>query len=389
MDLPTHERVIQNRRQLFAYLNSRMLAEEELQSKEFETGILKTFVFEVDGFDPEFDSLTASSFIETIFQLRNSKRQNCTVTPLSERGFFEVAIDDSRKGTIAQVWIDTSTNPRFWLAYSLTDARLLDVWFPGAVTQNKNFDFIWLWPNFLEEVQQRGAARGFGLDYDHRKFASDQTDATSYLKMQIWGGVKTKDLYENLKLTFGDTIILSRVRMKELNGRPDNFAVQNLGYTGKFNVRGTDFSIHNATLNHVRVKYRDAIESLESCALRWINKETGGVHLEGYAIHFTPKGFELPIDIFFDHVFAGTKPFRLAGIPVRRTGHSIVADVVDMHSAGRLRFELYPDLISIYLPSGTCGNTIARFYTNLQHYFGARFQVQSDNGITFFGSDAS
>ena len=163
-----------------------------------------------------------------------------------------------------------------------------------------------------------------------------------------------------------------------------NYAVQSLGYQGKFNVRGTDFSVHNSTLSYVRNQYEKVIRSIEDTALRWVEKDGGRLVLEGYAIHFIPIGFEIPIEQFFDHVFDGTRPFRLAGVTGNLSGPSITAEVVDLHTADRIRFELHPDIMTAYLREGTCGNTIARFYTNLQHYFGARFTVESDNGIKFF-----
>jgi len=46
---------------------------------------------------------------------------------------------------------------------------------------------------------------------------------------------------------------------------------------------------------------------------------------------------------------------------------------------------LFPDVITVYLPEGTCGNTIARLYTNLQHSLNVGFRVEADDGQLLFG----
>ena len=383
MDASGAHRVIQNRRALYSFLQTQMVADEERADEKYQTGVLKSFVFEVDNFPAGASRRKKAAHIRNLFTY-HTKRTRLTFKAevLEEEGFYMVTVRGKKKK--AELWVDTSTNPRFWLAYSLSEAKNLDTWLRNVATQSKNFDFIWLWPLFLEAIQARGMPRGFGLDYDYTKFAHRESEVTRYLKMQIWGGIKTTELYSSLKQTFGHEIILSRVRMKETNSGIDNFAMQSLGYSGKFNVRGTDFSVHNATLNHVRSRYEAEIKRIESCSLSWVERENGGHVLEGYALHFIPQDILLDLDAFYPHVFGGVKPFRLAGLPISRTNTSIITDVVDMHAGGLLRFELYPDLISVYLRAGTCGNSIARLYTNLQHYFGARFKVVSDNGIVFF-----
>jgi len=165
----------------------------------------------------------------------------------------------------------------------------------------------------------------------------------------------------------------------------DEFAIQDVKYTGKFTTRVTSFATHARTLSLVRSEYEDRIQSLEdSYSLRWKDGKKGQVILEGFAINFIPEGFELPVKQFCDCVFDGSLPFRLMGFVDYLNDTSAVVDVVDMHSGGKLSFEIYPDILSVYLPEGTCGNSIARFYTNLQHFFDVRFTVEADNGDKLF-----
>ena len=165
----------------------------------------------------------------------------------------------------------------------------------------------------------------------------------------------------------------------------DLFALQDVKYTGKFTARGTDFSTHLAALNHTRSEYQKKIRSIEDdYSLRWCETEQGNAVLEGYAIHFIPQGFELAVNQFCKHALNGTAPFRLLGFIREPRDSLVVAEVVDLHTGGGLSFEIYPDLISVYLPENTCGNSIARLYTNLQHFFSVQMTVEADNGDRIF-----
>ncbi len=213
-------------------------------------------------------------------------------------------------------------------------------------------------------------------------------ETTTCLKMQLWGGSETTELYNILKGNekFHDKVVLSKVRLKEFgDSNQELFALQDIKYTGKFTTRFTDFSTHAATLSFVRSEYEKKIRSIENTyALRWRESEHGGAVLEGFAIHFVPNGFAIPVKQFAERVLDGTAPFRLLGFARMLNDSSAVAEVVDLHTGGELSFEIYPDLISVYWPENTCGNSIARVYTILQHFFNGQFTGETDNGDQLF-----
>jgi|NGEPerStandDraft_6_1074524.scaffolds.fasta_scaffold122224_1 hypothetical protein len=45
---------------------------------------------------------------------------------------------------------------------------------------------------------------------------------------------------------------------------------------------------------------------------------------------------------------------------------------------------LNSDAIRLYLPQGTCGNTMTRLYTNLQHYYDSQVTLISASGESIF-----
>jgi hypothetical protein len=384
------ERNIQTRRQLFDFLQSQMQTTyadlKENQRFSHESSLIKSYIFEVNT--SEALSGNSNEWLTRLFGLEENPRYRVNVIPTDEEAFHQLQIKvDNHE---LRLYLDTATDPRFWLAYSISESQPLDHWLETVVRKSIDFDFVWLWPHFLERVQQYGYFRGFGLDYDYRKFENEEAEITSYLKMQLWGGEKTQEIYNILKShpEFRSKVVLSKVRFKQMGGEdhdPDIFAIQDVKYNGKFTARGTDLNTHLVTLNDVRNQYREQIVSIEEqCALKWVESSPGGATLEGYAIHFLPDQFELPVPLLVEKLFDGTEPFRLLGFPNLIDEFSAVMEVVDMHTGGKLSMEIHPDVITVYLPEHTCGNTIARLYTNIQHTFNVGFRVETDHGDQLF-----
>jgi hypothetical protein len=131
--------------------------------------------------------------------------------------------------------------------------------------------------------------------------------------------------------------------------------------------------------------YEKVIKDIENnYSLIWKESVYGGATLEGFAIHFIPSNFKLNVTQFCERVFDGTMPFRLLGFSSNVSELAAIVEAVDLHTGGELSFEIYPDIISVYLPEKTCGNTIARLYTNLQHFYNAMFTVEGDGGKLIF-----
>jgi hypothetical protein len=57
---------------------------------------------------------------------------------------------------------------------------------------------------------------------------------------------------------------------------------------------------------------------------------------------------------------------------------------LDLHVGNTLTFEASPKFVRLYLPSGACGNTVIRFFTNLQHYYDSLVRAEDGNGRPLF-----
>ncbi|MDP8239221.1 MAG: hypothetical protein P9X24_09030 [Candidatus Hatepunaea meridiana] len=387
------ERNIQTRRQLFDFLQGQMMtAYESLlqrQRLDFESTLIKSYVIEVDVptnlAETTNDQHAWMEFLNYLFKPLDNTQSTVQVQCKEEKGFFELNLN--RSDQRALIYVDCITDQRFWIVYTISNSKTVDWWLESLIKIKPELDLVWFWPSFLESIQNRGIPKGFGLDYDYRKFEGETEERTTYLKMQLWGGRDTKELYDLLRdhEVYGDKTVLSKVRLKELgNGETnEHFALQDVKFNGKFTVRGTDFSTHAATLSSVRKSYRDNILNIENeYSLRWCESESnGGIILKGSPLHFIPpEGYRIPITTFCDRALNSALPFRLLGFKREMSESSAVVEVVDFHTGGEFSMEIFPDVLSVYLPEETCGNSIARLYTNLQHYLNARFTLETDDG---------
>ena len=64
----------------------------------------------------------------------------------------------------------------------------------------------------------------------------------------------------------------------------------------------------------------------------------------------------------------GREPFRLLGNPIKLGDSRVHVYAIDMHLWQEVYLDLSPRRFILFLPSGTCGNTIHRFVTNVQRY---------------------
>jgi len=393
-DLPD----IQTRRELFDYLEQQM---NRSYRQVLDTGILlsdspflKSFIFEFD-WEPGNLGKDEAAYLKDSLTIPsgNAARQPSppTIRETAESGFYQVQWH-WRRGRPTLLYLDTASDPqrRFWLGYSLAEAADLNVVVERLAQRVPAFDRAWLWPSFLESTQDRGEFRGIGLDYDYRRFENREgaTDSTNYFKVQIWGGPGTREILNFIggHEDFRGRTVLAKVRMKfwdDPNDR-DRFALEDIKYNGKFLCRGTSFDSHQSLLSETRNLYAEKIRAIESRHVIRAVDEADRLSVEGDPVFFELTGHPIEnLDAFCQVVFSGHMPFRIWGaprvIPGREDGRAVSA--VDLHTGSKLFFEVYHDIVCMYLYPGACGNTVARFYTNLQHTF-SRLVVAKDNEDT-------
>jgi hypothetical protein len=291
------------------------------------------------------------------------------------------------------VYLDL-TNPRFWRAHSMGSSGAVDSLIDRLVAAGTEIDRAWLPADLLEHVSALGSFRGLSLDYDRRAFPDVdpevETPRVEFLKMQLWGN-RANDVLRVLREegAFPNETTLAKVKVKYAQD-PEHeewFSLDDVKFDGKVTARGTSFGSHSDLLSIVHDHYAESVRVVErdfAIGIDSAEREGGQFRMSGEPIGFA---FDPPIaDIasFCDHVFSGSAPFRIWGVPVQLREGYFRVEAVDLHVGSPLRFEVMPELIRMYLPRGSCGNSALRLYTNLQHYYNAKVRAADGRSRAVF-----
>ncbi len=388
-----------NRRELFDYLEERMNASyhQVLGNRKLdkESTALKTYLLENTWNPQKLDTNEVSYLTSTLsISPSVSPKRRSTGTPriveTDEKGFYTVTWPEA--GNVPRLYLDTVSDParRFWVGYSLSDATEIDGVLDKLANSQASFDRVWLWPHLLTETQALGDFRGVGIEYDYRRFDlhNKESDSQDYLSIQLWGGVETKEIIDAIAANpkFQRKLVISKVRMKYHDASDyDRFVVEDLKYNGKLTTKGTSFSTHQYLIKRLRDTYASKITQIEKNHTNYDSSFSGSGFREPILFDFSQNPIG-DIDRFCEVVFSGYQPFRLWGVPeltpYGQEGRTVSA--VDLHTGSRLYFEVYSDTVLMGLYEGTCGNTAARFFTNIQQTFSRLITAQDSNGLDIF-----
>ncbi len=382
---------VKTRRDMALLLNDRMnKTYESLKAKqelEIDSSLVKTYLLEAHTIKSE-SSAEVKKLIQKIFTKTNLRTSDEVSLLEGDEEFFfimKTAIDKER----ITIYLDT-TDPRFWLLHSMDSSISLDKFYDRLTIDFHEFDNAWLLPQLLEEISTRGILRGLGLDYDRREvpdidFESEQAPV-EFMKMQLWGnqaGKVLKVLRQNEAFPHATT--LSKVKIKYWsNEDKESYAIDDIKYNGKITSRGTSFNTHVALITELYRIYKQIITELETKYALSFQSANNNYNFSGYPINFY---FEQPIadlDKFCESIFSSAYPFKLWGVPVSVGKRFIRVSGFDLHTGAPINFEINPLYIRVYLPKGTCGNSVVRFYTNLQHYYDSRIKVETGDGRKIF-----
>ncbi|MDQ3690974.1 MAG: hypothetical protein M3406_13265 [Chloroflexota bacterium] len=299
----------------------------------------------------------------------------------------EVVINRRREDVLA--YVDLS-DPRFWLVHSMASSNATDFFIDRAVAAGPELDRAWLPANLLEAATRLGSFRGLNLSYDRREIPDidfTEPNTVEFLKMQLWGPVAATilEILRDQDVLRNQTT-LSKVKVKYWleRGNEDVFSLDDIRYDGKVTARGTSFQSHIGIVSEVYRKYSAVVRNIERTYALVHSSEDTRLKVHGEPITFL---IDPPIDdlgVFVNSVFSAGDPFRLWGVPVVLADDYVRVEAVDLHVGGTVRFEIAPEIIRMYLPSGSCGNSALRMYTNLQHHYRSLVTAVDSNGASVF-----
>lgn len=288
-------------------------------------------------------------------------------------------------------WVDTA-DPRFWLMHSKTKATPTRTALRRLVARNPRLDVAWLPRGQMRNVQHQFEPLGFRLGFDERAFYKRQdvtqlSEPTHKLSVEH-AGVGAESVYELLEQSDVTRRALAMAEVTFWEAADGGNQIMKLTRDGRLQSQGQSLDSHLGAAHRLVTSYSSFVHGLERAfALRFTENGDGDVAIEGRPLGLRaakPEGFAF--SQLVQRLVSGVEPFRLLGTVDWRAEDLAWVEAVDLHTGSAVRMDLTPEWVRMYLGAGHCGNTLARFVTNLQRSYNADIQFLDEPGRELLGA---
>jgi hypothetical protein len=280
-----------------------------------------------------------------------------------------------------EVWCDISLG-RFWRLHTTAPVTAADQFRDKLVGGTRWLDNVWFAPSYLEGLPERVSARmlSFTLNHDRRRLNPRGVlfSESDFVTFRLWSSHAEATLH---KLREGNVVPHGvSVRSVKLRSGADEtdgeYCEAEYYHHGKITASGTSFDEHNRLVLEALKDYRAVVEKFERAhAMGAVINEDGYRIVAGDPIVLDVEWQVENLEYSVNRMFSSTEPFRLWGLSEKVAPDHFRARAVDLHFGGVLSFDITPRNVVIQLPRGVCGNTIARFLSNLLMHVNSDAQV--------------
>jgi hypothetical protein len=152
--------------------------------------------------------------------------------------------------------------------------------------------------------------------------------------------------------------------LQDQEGR--SYLIAELNERGRLKAAGNSISLHMATVAQFLHQYRSLIAQIESFGrLRSQGKGDGGVLIGDPLVFEFPKPLR-DFRSFIRELVSCREPLKIWGVVEEVRNDFVQIEAVDLHTASRLRLDVTPHFMRVYLGPTACGNTVARILRNIQ-----------------------
>jgi hypothetical protein len=264
-------------------------------------------------------------------------------------------------------------NPRFWVVHTTANIDPSQKYLDEAVRGSWNLDYAWLPTQVLGHLRRGRRFLGFNVDFDQDLFLSEGVsgqlrEQAVVFKQRYWG-TWGENLYNFLATTpLSGMLCLSAVKYSISDPVSGAYIQNQLNAQGRILATGNSISLHLGAVNHLVNLYAQMIQALEKeLRLAFVHGD-GGDDLHGYPLTLR---FSTPVpDLsgLVGEILSCREPVRFWGVVSHEEKDFVRAEVVDLHSASRLRLDFAPTHIVVYLFKGSCGNSVARLLRIVQEH---------------------
>lgn len=357
---------IQTRRDLGKYFQSCIdkTSKEDIQVDEEELPLtsLKSYIIE--------------SNLKFVNQLNEVKLKDFNIRFLDTKDSTLKIISVNDKHNKKIKFFGDLLDKRFWVFYSLDNSQLTDRFIDTLITQQRsNFDYPWFFNEFMNRIGDLGRNESFSIRFRNEFLKNNgELSEIKRLSMRFWGSDGRKILSQlNEGTNLGKGIALSNMGVKI--GDKDSFVNDNINYKGRFTlISGNSINEHFHLVNTIKSFYAKTIQLIESNSISYLVRNDK-VRVDGnpLILEFSEEIDDLKF--FVDTITSSRIPFRIWGVPEFLSKDFVSINGIDLHTGDKINLEINRNWMKIYLPENSCGNTVARLFANVQHFFDSKTKL--------------
>ena len=269
-------------------------------------------------------------------------------------------------------------DPRFLLLHTLNDSTSAgDFVSRHLVGASPSFDLSWFTEQFLEELAYAAPILE-GWETRFSRFSYGESDQQGHRIPESFSisdiGQNALHEYEEYKRTFDSKdfaleALLLAVPSDGMYGR------SRVKSDGKITARGNSHQCFLNLVSLIQKSYAAYVKKLESEYSLHYEPTKAGYSLTGKPFWLEFSRLIENLKDFLGFMFSCSMPFRLMGTP-RWLGEDFArVRAVDLHVGRQLSFEVTSRYMRIYLPEGSCGNSLARIVSLLQRHLDSRLKT--------------
>lgn len=370
---------IKNRKELHQFLEEATARtyelEREYQWLEEDINMVKSYIIE--------SHKSLSDLSVTKYKTKISKTDDPTL--------FIVKFKKKDVKKFSTLYVDT-INERFWTIHTVDKSAVVDPFIDKIAKNEIKKDYVWFPSQYMEQFKEKGIPRGITIQYTEA-MKLDKDERIGNLSMKLWG-LSAGDVLELFRKLSSIRSLLQGTSDRQLDyilgvceGLSHSSPVSGIGikyvvendeeyyvlddimHKGKFTARGgNSIDGHLYLLRDAKKDYAATIEYIEEeVALRYT--KANFLNVSGHPITIVLSRPIEDIAAFSQEIISCRNPFRFLGFPRYESEDFVAITGVDLHTGGKLNLEISPGWMRLYLPKGSCGNTIARFYSLIQHNY--------------------
>ncbi len=340
-------------------------------------GPLKTYIVEAHDLNGDAPSQASAASVLGNIEKRFGFRVEATDDP----SLAVLMKEDTR------FFIDL-LNPRFWVVHTTANIDPAQAYLDELVRKSWNLDYAWLPSQILSHLRKGRQFLGFSVDFDQELFLSEaapqQAKDQGVVFKTRYRGNRGDRLFEHLSSkAFSPMLCLSAIKYSVSDPTSGTFIQNELNASGRIMATGNSISLHLGAVNHLVNLYAEMIQTLEEELSLAFVRGNNGDELRGYPLTLEFSEPVLDFPGFAKEILSCREQTRLWGVVTHEERDFVRAEVVDLHSASRLRLEFTPTHLVIYLFRGSCGNSVARILRVVQEHLDPSVYFKFERATVF------